>query len=149
MAIEREIRAGNLAAARDLEGRYTQFMHDLWRYGVSHLDFSILNVGITGSGEAERFKIFDPHMGVIEVSGGGREVQDPLPAPGRDSIEDLLRSARDGTRWALWRIQEDAIASPDVSEERAADAAEVVREFHDASAGIADGQGAFSLDRFD
>lgn len=149
LAIEREIRAGNLAAARDLEGRYTQFMHDLWRYGVSHLDFSILNVGITGSGEAERFKIFDPHMGVIEVSGGGREVQDPLPAPGRDSIEDLLRSARDGTRWALWRIQEDAIASPDVSEERAADAAEVVRAFHDASAGIADGQGAFSLDRFD
>ena len=149
VAIEREIRAGNLAAARDLEGRYTQFMHDLWRYGVSHLDFSILNVGITGTGEAERFKIFDPHMGVIELSGGGREVQDPLPAPGRRSIEDLLRSARDGTRWALWRIQEDAIASPDVSQERAAGAAEVVREFHDASAGIAEGQGAFSLDRFD
>jgi calcineurin-like phosphoesterase family protein len=149
MAIEREIRAGNLAAARDLQGRYTQFMHDLWRYGVSHLDFSILNVGITGSGEAERFKIFDPHMGVIEVSGSGREVQDPLPAPGRQSIEDLLRSARDGTRWALWRIQENAIASPDVSQERAAGAAEVVREFHDASAGIADGEGAFSLDRFD
>ena len=60
-----------------------------------------------------------------------------------------MRSARDGTRWALWRIQEDAIASPDVPQERADDAAEVVREFHDASAGIADGQGAFSLDRFD
>ena len=125
-------------------------MHDLWRYGVSHLDFSILNVGITGSGEAERFKIFDPHMGVIEVSGGGREVQDPLPAhAGRQSIEDLLRSARDGTRWALWRIQEDAIASPDVSQERAAGAAEVVREFHAASGGIEQGHGAFSLDRFD
>ena len=150
-AIEREIRAGNLEAARALEARYTQFMHDLWRHGVSHLDFSILNVGITGSGETERFKIFDPHMGVIEVAGGGREVQDPLTAhpPGERSVEDLLRAARDGTRWALWRIQEDAIASPDVSQERAAGAAEVVREFHAASGGIVQGHGAFSLDRFD
>ena len=151
VAIEREVLAGNLAAARDLEGRYTEFVHDLWRHGVSHLDFSILNVGITGSGESERFKIFDPHMGVIEVGGGGREVQDPLTAhpPGGRSVEDLLRSARDGTRWALWRIQEDAVASPDVSQERAAGAVEVVREFHDASGGIAQGHGAFSLDRFD
>jgi len=148
-AIEREIRAGDLAAARDLKARYTQFMHDLWRHGISHLDFSILNVGITGSGEAERFKIFDPHMGVIEVSGGDREVQDPLPTQGRQSIEGLLRSARDGTRWALWRIQEEAIASPDVSDERAAGAAEVVREFHAASGGIEQGHGAFSLDRFE
>jgi len=151
VVIEREVLAGNLAAARELEARYTQFMHDLWRYGVSHLDFSILNVGITGSGEAERFKIFDPHMGVIEVVDGGREVQDPLTAhpPGRRSVEDLLRAARDGTRWALWRIQEDAIASPDVSQERAAGAAEVAREFHAASGGIEQGHGAFSLDRFD
>jgi hypothetical protein len=151
VAIEQEIRSGNLTAARDLEARYTQFIHDLWRYGVSHLDFSILNVGISGSGEAERFKLFDPHMGVIEVSGGGQEVHDPLTAhpPGRRSVEDLLRAARDGTRWALWRIQEDAIASPDVSQERAAGAAEVVREFHVASAGIEQGHGVFSLDRFD
>jgi calcineurin-like phosphoesterase family protein len=149
VAMGREIRAGNLAAARNLEARYTQFIHDLWRYGVSHLDFSILNVGITGSGEAERFKIFDPHMGVIEVSNRDREVRDPLPAQGRESIEELLRSARDGTRWALWRIQEDAVASPDVSEERAAGAVEVVREFHTASSGIEQGHGAFSLDRFD
>ena len=86
VAIEREVRAGNLDAARDLEARYTQFVHELWRYGISHLDFSILNVGITGSGEAERLQVFDPHMGLIDIAGGGREVQDPMAArpPGID-----------------------------------------------------------------
>src|SRR5262249_52830289 len=113
VAIEREIRAGNLAAARDLETRYTQFLHELWRYGVSHLDFSILNVGITGSGETERFTIFDPHMGVIEVAGGSRELHDPLTthAPGHRSLEDLLRAARDGSRWALWQVHQHVTGS--------------------------------------
>lgn len=150
-AIERELQAGNSAAAQDLVARYMQFVHDLWRYGVSHLDFSILNIGITGSGAAEQFRIFDPHMGSIEIANGAQEVQDPLSEhpPGRRSIRDLLRSARDGTRWALWRIQEDARASPDIAEESAALAAKIVREFHVGSSGIEQRHGAFSLDRFD
>jgi hypothetical protein len=45
VAIEWEVRACNLDAARDLKARYMQFVHALWRYGISHLDFSILNVG--------------------------------------------------------------------------------------------------------
>ena len=108
VAIERELRAGNLEAARQLEARYTRFVHRLWRYGISHLDFSVLNVGITRSGEAERLQVFDPHMGVIEIAGGGPQVQDPMAtrSPGHRSPEDLLRSARDGSRWALWRIQQ-------------------------------------------
>src|SRR5262249_12132881 len=88
---------------------------------------------------------------VIEVSRGGREVQDPLATSASDqrSIEELLRAARDGSRWALWRIQQDAIACPTVSQESAAGAAEVVREFHIASSGIGEGDGPFSLRRFD
>lgn len=151
VAIEREVRSGNLDAARELEARYTRFVHQLWRYGISHLDFSMLNVGITGSGEAERLQVFDPHMGLIDISGGGREVQDPMSArpPGRRSPEDLLRSARDGSRWALWRIQQDVTASRDVPQERADGAAEVVREFHIASKGIEQEHGAFSVGHFD
>jgi len=124
VAIERAVRAGNLEAARDLEARYTRFVHRLWRYGISHLDFSMLNVGITGSGEAERLQVFDPHMGVIDIAGGGGEVQDPMAA--WQSPEDLLRAARDGSRWALWRIQQDVTASHDVPQERADGAAEIV-----------------------
>jgi hypothetical protein len=150
VAIEREVRAGNLEAARQLEARYTRFVHRLWRYGISHLDFSVLNVGITGSGEAERLQVFDPHMGVIEIAAGDAQVQDPMAArpPGHRSPEDLLRSARDGSRWALWRIQQDVTASHDVPQERADGAAEVVREFHIASDGIEQGDGTFSLERF-
>ena len=109
VAIERAVHAGNLEAVRDLEARYTRFVHRLWRYGISHLDFSMMNVGITGSGEAERLQVFDPHMGLIDIAGGGREVQDPMAErpPGHRSPEDLLRAARDGSRWALWRIQQD------------------------------------------
>jgi hypothetical protein len=151
VAIEREVRAGNLDAARKLKARYTDFVHELWRYGISHLDFSILNVGLTGSGEAERLQVFDPHMGLIDIAGGGREVQDPMaaPAPGHRSPEDLLRSARDGSRWALWRIQQNVAASTDVPQEHADGAAEIVREFHIASQGIAEEHGAFSLGRFE
>src|SRR5207244_4593019 len=151
VAIEREVRAGNLDAARNLKARYTDFWHELWRYAISHLDFSILNVGLTGSAEAERLQVFDPHMGLIDIAGGGREVQDPMaaPAPGHRSPEDLLRSARDGSRWALWRIQQNVAASTDVPQEHADGAAEIVREFHIASQGIAEEHGAFSLGRFE
>ena len=60
------------------EARYHEFTQQLWRCGVSHLDFSILNIGIAGSGPTERLQIFDPHMGVIDVADGAREVQDPV-----------------------------------------------------------------------
>ena len=151
VAIEREVRAGNLEAARDLKARYTRFVHRLWQFGISHLDFSVLNVGITGSGQSERLQVFDPHMGLIDIEGGGQQVQDPMAArpPGHRSPEDLLRSARDGSRWALWRIQQDVTAARDVPQERADEAAEVVREFHVASSGIEQGDGTFSLGRFE
>jgi calcineurin-like phosphoesterase family protein len=151
VAIEREVRAGNLDSARDLQARYMQFVHDLWRYGISHLDFSILNVGITGSGDAERLQVFDPHMGLIDIAGGGREVHDPMSArpPGHRSPENLLRSARDGSRWALWRIQQNVTASADTPQERADEAADVVREFHIASSGIDQEHGPFSVGLFE
>jgi hypothetical protein len=60
-----------------------------------------------------------------------------------------LRAARDGSRWALWRIQQDVTASRDVPQERADGAAEVVREFHTASGEIEQGHGTFSLGRFE
>jgi hypothetical protein len=147
VAIERAVRTGNLQAARDLEARYTQFVHQLWQYGISHLDFSVLNVGLTGSEEAERLQIFDPHMGLIDIAGGGREVQDPMAA--WRSPEDLLRAGRDGSRWALWRIQQNVTASNDVPQEHADGAADIVRTFHIASGTIEQGHGTFSLERFD
>ena len=49
-AIERALRAGDAGAARDLEARYRDFTQQLWQCGVSHLDFSMLNIGITGEG---------------------------------------------------------------------------------------------------
>jgi hypothetical protein len=150
VVLERVLRAGNLEGARDLQARYTRFVHELWQHGISHLDFSLLNVGITGSGAAERLQVFDPHMGLIDLAGGGREVHDPLAdPPGRRSPEDLLRAARDGSRWALWSIQQNVTASCDVPQACADEAAELVREFHIASGGIERGQGTFSLERFE
>src|SRR5439155_15168777 len=52
VAIEREVRAGNLDAARDLKASYTRFVHELWRFGISYPDFSLLNLSITVSGAA-------------------------------------------------------------------------------------------------
>jgi hypothetical protein len=151
VAIEQAVRAGNLEAARDLEARYTRFVHQLWRYGISHLDFSVLNVGLTGSGEAERLQVFDPHMGLIDLAGGGRQVHDPMAPspPGQRSPEDLLRRARDGSRWALWSIQQNVTASRSLPQARADEAAELVRAFHVASGEIEQGHGTFSLERFE
>jgi hypothetical protein len=147
VAIEEALRAGNLEAARDLAARYTRFVHQLWRYGISHLDFSILNVGITGSGGDERLQVFDPHMGLIDMAGGGREVHDPTEA--WQSPEDLLRAARDGSRWALWSIQKSVTAASNIPQEHADGAAALVREFHIASGGLEEGDGTFSLRRFE
>ena len=60
-----------------------------------------------------------------------------------------MRSARDGSRWALWRIQQNVTASPDVPQERADGAADVVREFHIASSGIEQEHGPFSVGLFE
>ena len=150
-AIERALRAGDAAAARDLEARYREFTQQLWQCGVSHLDFSILNIGIAGSGPDERLQIFDPHMGIIDVADRTGEVHDPLPVhPERDrSVDGILRSSRDGSRWALWRVQQEVSASDDVPADRAAEAAALVREFHDASEGIEEGRGSFGFEQFD
>ena len=151
LAIERSLRAGDVEAARDLTSRYEEFTQRLWRCGVSHLDLSILNIGIVGSGETERLQIFDPHMGEIDIAAGAREVLDPLTIrpSGVRPVDNVLRSARDGSRWALWRVQQDVTASDDAPPEGAEGAAAVVREFHAASEGVEHGQGAFGLERFD
>ena len=131
VAIERALRAGDVAAARDLEGRYRDFTHQLWQCGVSHLDFSILNIGIAGSAPDERLQIFNPHMGVIDVTDGAREVHDPMSVhPERErSVDSILRSSRDGSRWALWRVQQKVSAADNVPASGAAEAAALVREF--------------------
>jgi hypothetical protein len=146
VAIERALRQGDVAAARGLEARYDEFTQELWRCGVSHLDFSMLNIGIVGSGNNERLQIFDPHMGVIEVADGAPDVRDPLSAA--RSIDNVLRSARDGSRWALWRVQQDVTATNDVAPEAAGGAVALVRDFHDASEGLEEGRGSFGRERF-
>jgi hypothetical protein len=150
-AIEQSLRAGDVAAARELEARYQDFTQQLWRGGVSHLDFSLLNIGVVGAGATERLQIFDPHMGVIEVADGAREVRDPLSArPSGDAgIDDVLRSSRDGSRWALWRVEQDITASHDIPPEGADAAQALVREFHETSEGIEEGAGSFGFERFD
>jgi hypothetical protein len=150
-AIERALRAGDVAAARDLEARYRDFTQQLWQCGVSHLDFSILNIGIAGAAPDERLQIFDPHMGVIDVANDAREVHDPVSVhPERErSIESILRSSRDGSRWALWRMQQEMSASENVPDDGAAEAATLVRQFHEASEGIEEGRGSFGFEQFD
>jgi hypothetical protein len=148
-AIDRALRAGDVAAARDLEARYEAFTEQLWRCGVSHLDFSILNIGLAGSGPAERLLIFDPHLGSID--GRGRQVQDPMRAQsaGERPIDHVLRSSRDGSRWALWRVQQQVSAAADLPPEAAAAATDLVRDFHAASEGLEEGRGSFGVERFD
>ncbi|HUE87471.1 MAG TPA: metallophosphoesterase [Vicinamibacterales bacterium] len=147
-AIERALRTDDVAAARDLEARYDEFTQQLWRCGVPHLDFSILNIGIVGSGASDRLQIFDPHIGVIDDASGGREVRDPMSVD-PSSLETILRSSRDGSRWALWRVQQDVSASDDAPPQAPAAAATLVREFHARSEGIEEGRGAFGVERFD
>jgi hypothetical protein len=150
-AIEQALRAGDVAAARDLEARYQDFTQQLWRCGVSHLDFSMLNIGLVGDGYTERLQLFDPHIGDIEVANGERQVRDPLWAhlPGEPSVEDVLRSSRDGSRWALWCVQQDLASSDDVPQEGADGATALVRDFHTASEGFEQGGGSFGVERFD
>ena len=150
-AIERALRVGDVAAAHDLEARYQQFTQQLWRCGVSHLDFSMLNIGIRASEPSERLQIFDPHMGVIETSEGARKVHDPLweHPPKERSVDSVLRSSRDGTRWALWRMQQQVTTSEEVPPEGAEAATALVRDFHVASEGLEEGAGAFGFERFD
>jgi hypothetical protein len=150
-AIERALRTGDEAAARRLEGRYDEFTQQLWYCGVSHLDFSILNIGIVGSGADERLQIFDPHMGAIGAAPAERDVLDPMsvdPLQER-SVESVLRSSRDGSRWALWRVQQKLSESDDTPPHVTAAAADLVREFHAASEGLEEGQGSFGVERFD
>ena len=151
VAIERALRAGDIAAARDLEMRYRDFTQQLWQCGVSHLDFSILNIGVTGSAPNERLQIFDPHMGVIDVTDGAQEVHDPVSVhPERErSVDSILRSSRDGSRWALWRVQQEVAASENVPASGAVEAAALLRQFHDASEGLEEGRGSFGFKEFD
>jgi Calcineurin-like phosphoesterase len=149
--IERTLRTGDVAAARRLEARYDEFTQQLWHCGVSHLDFSILNIGIVGSGAEERLQIFDPHMGVIGAAADEREVLDPMSVdPSRErSVESILRSSRDGSRWALWRVQQNLSASDDTPPQATMAAADLVREFHAASEGLEEGRGSFGVERFE
>jgi hypothetical protein len=151
VAIERALRTGDVAAAHDLEARYDEFTQQLWHCGVSHLDFSILNIGIVGSAANERLQIFDPHLGVIDDARGGRDVRDPMSVvPSRErSLDSILRSSRDGSRWALWRVQQDVSEADDAPPQAPAAAAALVREFHAKSEGLEEGQGAFGSERFD
>lgn len=150
VAIERLLREGDVRAARHLEAAYEAFTEQVWRNGVSHLDLSMLNIGLVGSGGAERLAIFDPHLGVIERAEGAPEVRDPLSEQpqGERSLDSVLRSSRDGSRWALWRVQEKFESSEDVPPDRTEDTAVVVREFHEASEGLEEGHGLFGLERF-
>ena len=144
-----DVLAGDPDAARDWQERFRAFVQQLWAHGISHLDFSVLNVGVVGGAGRERLVLFDPHMGAIELCAGEAEIDDPM-AGGPDeerSLDDLLRAARDGSRWAMWHVQELAGADADVSEERVSDAAELVREFHPATEDE-HGEGTFSRARF-
>ena len=55
------------------------------------------------SGMPNKLLVFDPHMGLIDIAAGGREVHDPMSPrpPGHRSPEKLLRSARDGSASAI------------------------------------------------
>jgi hypothetical protein len=63
-------------------------------------------------------------------------------------LDELLRGARDGSRWALWRIQERAAAAAEVPRERVSEAAELVRAFQVETGGGEHGGGIFSRSRF-
>ena len=149
-AMARELHRGNPDRVSDLLGSYASFVRELWLHGVSHLDFSILNVGLSDDRGEDSLVLFDPHMGVIELSPAGPEVRDPLATQPEEqrSLAELLRDARDGSRWALWRIQEMAANTPSVPEDHVAEAAEIVKRFHLATGPVEQGDGLFSHQRF-
>ena len=149
-AMSGELQPGNVGRVSDLLDSYAGFVRQLWLHGVCHLDFSILNVGLSGHRGEESLVLLGPHMGVIELSPAGPEVRDPLAARPQEqrSLAELLREARDGSRWALWRIQEMAASAPDIPEDQAAEAAEIVKRFHLATGPVDQGNGLFSHQRF-
>jgi Calcineurin-like phosphoesterase len=149
-AMFRELHRGNPGRASHLLDSYAYFVWELWLHGVSHLDFSILNVGVSVRRGEESLVLFDPHMGVIELSPGGPEVRDPLAIRPEEqrSVAELPRAARDGSRWALWRIQEMAAGTPGIPGNHVAEAAEMVKRFHIATGQPEHGDGLFSHQRF-
>ena len=149
-AMSGELQRGNVGRVSDLLDSYAGFVRQLWLHGVCHLDFSILNVGLSGHRGEESFVLFDPHMGVIELSPAGPEVRDPLAARPQEqrSLAELLRAARDGSRWVLWRIEEMAASAPDIPEDQAAEAAKIVERFHLATGPVDQGNGLFSHQRY-
>ncbi len=150
-AMSQDLQRGNLRGVSHSLDSYARFVGRLWSHGVSHLDFSILNVGIFDQHGQRSLVIFDPHMGVIELSPAGSEIRDPLATRPEEqrSLGELLRASRDGSRWALWRIQEMAANMPHVPEDHVAEAAEMVRDFHLATGRVEQGDGLFSRPRFD
>lgn len=149
-AMSGELQRGAVGRVPDLLDRYAGFVRQLWLHGVSHLDFSILNVGLSGHHGEESLVLFDPHMGVIELSAAGPEIRDPLAARPEEqrSLGQLLRAARDGSRWALWQIQEMAASAPDIPADHVAEAAEIVKRFHLETDEVDQGNGMFSQARF-
>ena len=149
-AMARELHHGNPDRVSHLLDSYANFVRELWLHGVSHLDFSILNVGVSVHRGEDSLVLFDPHMGVIELSPAGPEVRDPLATRPEEqrSLAELLRDARDGSRWALWRIQERAAGTPGIPEDHVAEAAEMVKRFHIATGQVEHGDGLFSHQRF-
>ena len=150
-AMFQELQVGNPAGVSRWIERYSAFVGTLWKHGVSHLDFSILNVGVLRHGDRESLAIFDPHMGVIELSPAGPEVRDPLASRPEEqrSLEELLVAARDGSRWAVSRIQDMAARAPDVPQQRVGEAAEIVRDFHLATGEVEQEEGLFSRPQFE
>jgi Calcineurin-like phosphoesterase len=150
-AMSQELQCGNVGRVSHLIDDYAGFVRELWLHGVSHLDFSILNVGLSERGGEQSLVLFDPHMGVIELSSAGSEIRDPMAIRPEEqrSLAELLRAARDGSRWALWQIQEMAANTPGIPEARVAQAAEMVRRFHLATGQVEHGDGLFSRPRFD
>ncbi len=64
-------------------------------------------------------------------------------------MDRFLRSSRDGSRWALWRVQQDVSRSSDVPAEAAQAATALVHDFHVQSEGLEEGAGSFGVKRFD
>jgi hypothetical protein len=104
-----------------------------------------LNIALTQDGDDERLQIFDPHVGDIDP---GAAVHDPLEPDAPRALDSVLRASRDGSRWALWRAQQEAGQAPEVPDMVRAEAAALVTDFHNATEGLEQGRGAFGAERF-